>query len=78
MSKDIGILDLKNIPCPLNVVKCKLALQKLSLQDTLIIELDKGEPEEMVCKTLNQLGYKIEILIDAKTWIRISAIYGVI
>ena len=78
MSKDIEILDLKNIPCPLNAVKCKLALEKLSKEDTLTIELDKGEPEEMVCKTLNQLGYKIEILIDAKTWIRISVIYGVL
>ena len=78
MSKDKGILDLKKIPCPLNVVKCKLALEKLSMQDVLIIELDKGEPEEMVFKTLDQLGYRIKILIDEKSWIRISVIYGVI
>ena len=77
MSKDIGILDLKNIPCPLNVVKCKLALEKLSVEDTLIIELDKGEPEEMVFKTLGQMGYRIEILIDEASWIRISVIYGI-
>ena len=78
MSKDIEILDLKNIPCPLNVVKCKLALEKLSMQDTLIIELDKGEPEEMVFKSLDKLGYRIKILIDEKSWIRISVIYDVI
>ncbi len=78
MSNDLEILDLKNIPCPLNVVKCKLALEKLSLQDTLIIELDKGEPQEMVFKTLDQLGYRIKILVNDKTWIRISAIYGVV
>ena len=77
MSKDIGILDLKNIPCPLNVVKCKLALEKLSSKDTLIIELDKGEPEEMVFKTLDQLGYVEDILNDEKSWIRISVIYGI-
>ena len=77
MSKDIGILDLKNIPCPLNVVKCKLALEKLSKGDTLIIELDKGEPEEMVFKVLDQLGYKIDILSDEKSWIRISVLYGI-
>ena len=77
MSKDIEILDLKNIPCPLNVVKCKLALEKLSKGDALIIELDKGEPEEMVFKILDQLGYRIEILIDEASWIRISAIYGI-
>ena len=78
MSKDIGILDLKNIPCPLNVVKCKLALEKLSKEDTLIIELDKGEPEEMVFKVLDQLGYRIDILSDEKSWIRISVIYGIV
>ena len=78
MTRDSIILDLKNIPCPLNVVKCKLALEKLSKKETLIIELDKGEPEEMVFKTLEQYGYKIEILIDEKSWIRISVIYGII
>ena len=78
MSKDTEILDLKNIPCPLNVVKCKLALEKLSKGDTLIIELDKGEPEEMVFKVLDQLGYRIEILSDEKSWIRISVLYGIV
>tara|TARA_Y100001933_G_C18758923_1_gene463169 strand:- start:55 stop:291 length:237 start_codon:yes stop_codon:yes gene_type:complete len=76
LTKHLKILDLRNIPCPLNVVKCKLALEKLSTKDPLIIELDKGEPEEMVFKTLDQLGYKLEILIDDKNWIRISVIYG--
>ena len=78
MSKDIGILDLKNIPCPLNVVKCKLALEKLSVRDTLIIELDKGEPEEMVFKTLDQMGYTVDILDDATSWMRISVVYGIL
>ena len=78
MSKDIGILDLKNIPCPLNLVKCKLALEKLSIEDTLIIELDKGEPEEMVVKALDQLGYRMKILVDEKNWMRISVVYGII
>ena len=41
-------LDLKSVPCPLNVVKIKLALEKLSKNEHLIVELDKGEPEEMV------------------------------
>ena len=78
MSKDIRTLDLKNIPCPLNVVKCKLALEKLSIEDTLIIELDKGEPEEMVFKTLDQMGYTVDILDDATSWMRISVVYGII
>jgi len=77
LSTEKKVLDLKNIPCPLNVVKCKLALEKLSKEDNLIIELDKGEPEEMVFKALDQLGYSKEILLYEEGWIRISVIYGI-
>ena len=76
MKKDIETLDLKNVPCPLNVVKCKLALEKLSIQDILIIELDKGEPEEMVFNALHQMGFSINIIINEKSWMRISVCHG--
>ncbi len=49
-------LDLKSVPCPLNVVKIKLTLEKLSKNEQLIVELDKGEPEEMVLKNLKDMG----------------------
>ena len=49
-------LDLKSVPCPLNIVKIKLALEKLSKNEKLIVELDKGEPEEMVLKNLKEMG----------------------
>ncbi len=49
-------LDLKSVPCPLNVVKIKLALEKLSKNEQLIVELDKGEPEEMVLSNLKEMG----------------------
>ena len=49
-------LDLKSIPCPLNVIKIKLALEKLSNNEQLIVELDKGEPEEMVLNNLKEMG----------------------
>ena len=49
-------LDLKSVPCPLNVVKIKLALEKLSKNEQLIVELDKGEPEAMVLKNLKEMG----------------------
>ena len=44
-------LDLKSVPCPLNVVKIKLALEKLSKNEQLIVELDKGEPEDCLLYT---------------------------
>ena len=50
-------LDLKSVPCPLNVVKIKLALEKLSKNEQLLVELDKGEPEEMVLTNLKEMGY---------------------
>ena len=48
-------LDLKSVPCPLNVVKIKLSLEKLSINEKLVVELDKGEPEEMVLKNLKEM-----------------------
>ena len=57
MTQTSKVLDLKSIPCPLNLVKCKLALEKLSSHETLIVHLDKGEPEVMVKKTLKKMKY---------------------
>ena len=53
----LNLLDLKSVPCPLNVVKVKLALEKLSSDEELVIELDKGEPVAMVCETLKNMGF---------------------
>ena len=49
-------------------MKFKLALEKLSLNEILIVHLDKGEPEEMIKKTLIEMNYVFEILEeDQKT-----------
>ena len=68
-------MDLKSVPCPLNVVKCKLALEKLSNEDILLVELDKGEPEIMVKSTLENMGYKVDIVKSDKDWIRFEIKY---
>jgi len=68
----LKLLDLKCIPCPLNVVKVKLALEKLSPNQKLIIELDKGEPEEMVQKTLKEMGYLFKQIEEDKNSIKIK------
>ena len=61
-------LDLESIPCPLNVVKCKLALEKLSANEFLIVHLDKGEPEIMVKRALKEMKFFfITIEEDQKT-----------
>ncbi len=68
----LKLLDLKLIPCPLNIVKVKLALEKLTPNQELIIELDKGEPEEMVQKTLKEMGYLFKQIEEDKKSIKIQ------
>ena len=68
MKKVSKLLDLESIPCPLNVVKFKLALEKLSSNETLIVHLDKGEPEIMIKRALKEMQYFfITIEEDQKT-----------
>jgi TusA-related sulfurtransferase len=68
----LKLLDLKSIPCPLNVVKIKLALEKLSKNEQLIIEIDKGEPEEMVLKNLKEMGYLFKEIKENEKFIKIK------
>ena len=65
-------LDLKSVPCPLNVVKIKLALEKLSKNEHLIVELDKGEPEEMVIKNLQEMGCLFSQIKENKNFLKIK------
>ena len=65
-------LDLKSVPCPLNVVKIKLALEKLSTNEQLIVELDKGEPEEMVLNNLKEMGCLFKKIKGSEKFIKIK------
>ena len=65
-------LDLKLVPCPLNVVKIKLALEKLSKNEQLIVELDKGEPEEMVLNNLKEMGCLFKQIKENEKFIKIK------
>ena len=65
-------LNLKSVPCPLNVVKIKLALEKLSKNEQLIIELDKGEPEEMVLKNLTEMGFLFKLIKENEKFIKVK------
>ena len=69
------VLHLESIPCPLNVVKCKLALEKLSKYETLIVYLDKGEPEEMVKKALKEMKYFFKTLEEDQKTIKLKIIH---
>ena len=54
-------LDLRGTPCPLNFIRTKLALEKLSAGEWLQVDLDAGEPEEMVGSGLREAGHRVEL-----------------
>ena len=65
-------LDLKSVPCPLNVVKIKLAIEKLAKNEKLIVELDKGEPKEMVLNNLKKMGYLFTQIKEHEKFLKIK------
>lgn len=52
-------LDLRGTPCPLNVVRSRLALEKLPSGARLELLIDLGEPEEMVREGLRRDGHRL-------------------
>ena len=71
------VLDLKSIPCPLNVVKCKLALEKLSSNENLVVNLDKGEPEVMVKKALKEMKYYFKTIEEDQKTIKFKIFHEI-
>ena len=55
-------LDLRGLICPVNFVRCCLALENLSLNEVLKVDLDKGEAENSVVEGLQEKGYKVNII----------------
>ena len=55
-------LDLRNFVCPVNFVKCCLALENLSVNQFLKVDLDLGESETSVIDGLKEKGYKVRIV----------------
>ncbi len=52
-------LDLRGVPCPLNLVKAKLALEKVAVGDILEIEIDDGEPIQNLPVSLVRQGQEV-------------------
>ena len=63
-------IDLRGTPCPVNFVRCRLALEALNQNNTLQVDLDRGEPEETVLSGLSKEGYEIKIIQIESNWIR--------
>jgi sulfite reductase (ferredoxin) len=52
-------LDLRGVPCPLNFVKAKLALESVSVGEVLELLLDEGEPVKNVSAGLAEQGQEV-------------------
>ncbi|MEO1002082.1 MAG: sulfurtransferase TusA family protein [Cyanobacteria bacterium J06638_7] len=55
-------LDLRGLPCPLNLIRSRLALEALAPGDWLQLDLDAGEPELSVAEGLRRAGHRVERL----------------
>ena len=55
-------LDLRGVVCPVNFVKCCIALEKLSSNEILKVDLDIGESEINVMNGLQDKGYQVNIV----------------
>ena len=54
-------LDLRGFVCPVNFVRCCLALENLPLNQVLKVDLDLGESETTVMDGLKDKGYQVYI-----------------
>ncbi|NJL11374.1 MAG: sulfurtransferase TusA family protein [Calothrix sp. SM1_7_51] len=57
-------LDLRGTPCPINFVRTKICLEKMSPGELLEVWLDPGEPIEQVPDSLTMAGFAVETVTD--------------
>ena len=56
-------------------MKCKLALDKLTADETLTVYLDKGEPEIMVKKALKEMKYYFKTIEEDQKIIKLKILH---
>jgi tRNA 2-thiouridine synthesizing protein A len=54
-------LDLSGVPCPMNWVRTKLALEELAPGDSLVVVLDEGEPLVSVPRSAREDGHEVVV-----------------
>ena len=63
-------LDLTGVPCPMNWVKTKLALEELAPGDALSVRLDAGEPLESVPRSAREDGHDVTVVDGVVTIVK--------
>ncbi len=54
-------LDLRGVPCPMNWVRAKLALEEIAPGDSLVVVLDEGEPLDSVPRSAREDGHEVDV-----------------
>jgi TusA-related sulfurtransferase len=54
-------LDLRGVPCPLNWVRARLALETMAPGESLLVQLDPGEPVESVPASALEDGHAVVV-----------------
>jgi TusA-related sulfurtransferase len=57
----LSTLDLTGVPCPLNWVKAKLALEQMQPGEEIVLLLDAGEPIESVPQSAREDGHEVRV-----------------
>ncbi len=76
LSSENKYIDLRGTPCPLNFVRCCLAIDELSANDYFEVMLDRGEPEEMVVTGLKNKGHDVQIVEKNDNWLKLMVVCG--
>ena len=63
-------LDLTGVPCPLNWVRTRLALEAMCAGEALAVRLDPGEPRESVPRSAREDGHLVRERGDVVTIVR--------
>jgi tRNA 2-thiouridine synthesizing protein A len=54
-------LDLRGVPCPLNWVRARLLLETMAPGESLLVQLDPGEPLESVPASALEDGHAVVV-----------------
>jgi tRNA 2-thiouridine synthesizing protein A len=57
----VTVLDLTGVPCPMNWVRTRLALEELPAGERLEVLLDAGEPLDSVPRSAREDGHDVEL-----------------
>ena len=57
----MSALDLTGVPCPMNWVRTRLALEELGEGESLEVVLDVGEPLDSVPRSAREDGHEVTV-----------------